>query len=220
MKSLLLILLIVSTAQAAETSTLSATETDTHPYNQTFSLQAGKYHPNAISISNSNAKYDYSGNTLDSYLIEPGISMKLFHFLGAVSIEENLAISTFKGGLSSDGSALSLFTMGADTRLKHSWEWFPLRALIPYIEGGYQYTFYSQNGSSDLEAAQGSIGNFVAGAGFDIWLNEMFSPSHDHVNKYGSVPLFLTTKLNHVFSTGSDVDLGSTSVLVGLSIGI
>ena len=208
-----------STRVVAGTSTIDS-ETDHHPYGQIFSLQAGRFHPTAIFISNSGARYDYSNSTLDSYLVEPGISMKLFHLLGAVYIEENLALSSFNGNLSSNAGSLSLYTMGLDTRIKHAWEWFPVHAIVPFIEGGYQYTFYSQNGPTDFESAQGSVGNFVAGAGFDIWLNEMLTRSQDHVNKYNVLPLFLSLRASRVFSNGSNVDLGSTSLLAGLGIGI
>lgn len=190
------------------------------PYNQFFSIQAGPYRPAALSLSNSNGTFEYTGTSLNSYLVEPGWGIELFHFAGAFYFEENLAISMFKAGLPDNSGSLSLYMLGADTRLKHALEWFPVRAIVPFWEVGYQYTFYSQSGPSDFESAQGSVGNFVAGAGVDLWINALFSRTRDTVKGYDSMPLFLSAKVNRVFDRRSSVDLGDISYMAGLSLGI
>jgi hypothetical protein len=220
---------LISAAYAAEEPSSSVTETnavwlhgeDKHPYNQLFSLLAGTFHPATLALSNSTYRYEYTGGSLDSYDIEPGWSFKLFHLLGAVYLQENLAFSTFKGSLPDSASNLSLFMIATDTRIKYSCEWFPIHAVIPFLEGGYRYTFLSQSGPSDFESAQDTVGNFVAGAGVDLWLNAMFGSSHDSVNRYDAVPILLTAKLNRILSNhSSDINLETTNFLAGLSIGI
>lgn len=207
--------------EATSVSSIPAlSSADSHPYSQLFTIEAGPFRPTAVSVSNSNAQYDYTGSSLNSYLVEPGWSLKLFHLLGAVSLQESLALSMFKANLPNQADSISLFALGVDTRLRHSWEWFPVRAIIPFVEGGYQYTFYSQSGPSDFESAQGAVGNFVAGGGVDLWVNAMLGHSVDEVNRYSAIPVFVTAKINYVAPSASSVNLGSTSFLAGLSIGI
>ena len=221
------LLLAASVAQAEDVANTTEDSaawlhgTDRHPYSQMFTLEAGAFHPANLTLSNSTYNYRYAGSSLNSYDIEPGWSIKLFHLLGAVYLEENLAFSTFSASVPGGTDNLSLFMLASDTRVKYSMEWFPLRAFIPFVEGGYRFSFLSQSGASDFESAQTTVGNFVAGAGVDLWINAMFGTSHDDVNLYGAMPVFLTAKVNRILGNGSsDVNLDSTSVLAGLSIGI
>jgi len=196
------------------------TPPDQHPYSQIFSLQAGSFRPTSISLSNSQQKFDYVGNSLNSYLIEPGWGIKLFHLLGAVYLQQNLFFSSFNATLPGQSDNLNLLMMGLDMRLRHSWEWFPVRAIVPFIEGGYQFTFYTQSGPSDFESANGLVGNMVAGAGFDFWINGIFPSEESVLGGYNSVPIFLTVKVSQIVAGNSPVNLGSTNYLVGLSVGI
>ena len=195
-------------------------ETDSHPYSQLFSVEAGTFRPRALGLSNSNYNYEYQGASLNSYLVEAGWGIKLFHLLGAFYLEEHLAFSSFKGSLPGTGDSLSLFMAGVDARLKHSWEWLPVRAVIPFVEGGYQYTFFTQSGPSDFESAQGTVGNFVAAGGVDLWLNAIFGVNQINIAKYNAIPVFLTAKVNRIFSKDTGINLDSTTFLAGLSIGI
>ena len=98
--------------------------------------------------------YGYVGRSLDSYVVEPSWSARLFHLLGGVYLEEGLPFSSFKASIPGSQDNLSLLMFGFDTRLKHSWEWFPLRAVVPFIEGGYRVSFLSQSGPSDFESGR------------------------------------------------------------------
>ena len=192
---------------------------DAHPYSQTLSIEVGSFHPQSISISNSDQRFDYSSHQLDSYAVEPQWSVKIFHFLGAFSISEGLPISLFSGTLSTGGSSVSLFTLGADTRLKYSMEWLPLTWIIPFLEAGYQYTLYRQSGETDLESVVGSTGNWAIGAGIDLWVNGVFNNGADRV-EHGSTPIFLTVKFNRLLPSASNVNLGYSSLVLGFGLGI
>lgn len=197
-------------------------------FSQLITVQAGPFHPSSMALSNGSYVFNYNNDSLDSYMVEAGWSARLFKLIGSWSFEENLAFSSFSGTLqpvqsASGGAAnkdLSAYLLGLDTRLMWSWDWFPWPILIPFLDAGYQRTFYFQSGPSDLESSQGSVGNIVAGAGLRFWLNRSFSISDDHVNRFASVPFFLTAKVNHIFSENTGVNLGSTDFMAGLSVGL
>ena len=209
-------MLFLYTSAFADLISKYETHDDVHPYTQTLGLEMGSFHPASLSISNSNNRFDYSGKSLNSVWVEPKWSIKLFHFAGAFYLEEGMPLSFFNGKLpdseTAHGETTSLFVLGIDTRLKYAMEWFPLKAFIPFVEGGYQYSLYSQSGPSDFESVQGSVGNWVAGAGLDFWINASSSER--------TIPLFLSAKVNRIFSSSNSVNFDSVSYLGSMSIGI
>ena len=196
------------------------------PYNQLVTLQAGPFRPASVALSNGSYAFNYGSDSLDSYMVEIGWSARIFKLLGSWSFEENLAFSSFSGALTivqnavSGPQTLSAYMLGLDTRAMWAMDWFPWGALIPFVDGGYQRTFYYQSGTSDLESAQGNVGNFVAGAGLRLWLNRASSMSGDHVNRFAAFPVFLTAKVNRIFPSDSGVNLSSTDFMAGLSVGL
>lgn len=197
------------------------------PYTQLITVQAGPFHPSSISLSNGSYAFDYNNDSLDSYMVEVGWSARVFKLFGSWSAEENLAFSSFSGALqplqgaaASTTQNLSAYMMGLDSRIMWNMDWFPWQSLIPFLDGGYQYTFYYQSGSSDLQSSQGGVGNFVAGGGLRLWLNRATSISDDHVNRFAAFPLFLTAKINHIFPEDNGVNLGSTDFMAGISVGL
>jgi hypothetical protein len=197
------------------------------PYSQLITVQAGPFHPASITLSNGSYAFDYNNDSLDSYLVEVGWSAHVYKLLGSWSLEENLAFSSFSGALApvpgspaSSAQTLSAYMMGLDSRLMWSWDWFPWHSLIPFFDAGGQYTFFYQSGSSELQSSQGGVGNFVTGAGLRLWLNRATSLSDDHINRFAAFPLFLTAKVNHIFSSDNGVNLGSTDFMAGISVGL
>ena len=233
MKFLLILssFLMMSCLAQAETNTTSTTGYFSEPpesqtYRQMFSIQAGPFQPKSAVISNGSYAFDY-GSATHSFLVEAGWSVRLFWALGNFYLNENFAYSQLSGVAppsaiagNTDGS-LSMNLFGLDTRLVDSFEWFPIRWAIPFVEGGYQYTFYNQSGSVDLDSVQGGVGNPVAGAGVRFWLNRKVSDQFDTVHSYESFPIFLTFKWNRIFPNSSNgLDLADSSVLGGLSVGL
>jgi len=232
--SLLLIPLIPQLFQAdalADSSAQTRTNffdepADSQTYRQMFSIQAGPFQPKSASISNGSYAFDY-GSASHSILVEAGWSARLFWALGNFYFNENFAYTQFSGvappaavGTNAD-SSLSMNLFGLDTRLVDSLEWFPVRWAIPFLEGGYQYTFYNQSGSVDLDSVQGGVGNIVAGAGFRFWVNRRDSDRVDTVHSYESFPIFVTLKWNRIFANSSNnLNLADSSFLGGLSIGL
>jgi hypothetical protein len=102
----------------------------------------------------------------------------------------------------------------------YSMEWFPWKRLIPFVDGGYRYTFYSQSGASDLESAQGGVGNGVFGAGLRFWINRGSFTGESLSERFITTPVFLTAKFNRIFSGPGDLDLASDSYLAGVAIGL
>ncbi|MGZ3696826.1 MAG: hypothetical protein ACXWPM_06295 [Bdellovibrionota bacterium] len=228
MKSLFLILLFASSSGfAAENTSFTASKpASSEGPGQLFTVQAGPYQPAGINITNGNYAFTYKGDSLNSFMVQVGWAARLFHLLGEVSIEESLGYSNFSGIASasnlpnSQGQSLSVNVLSLDSRIMHSWDWFPWKPLVPFVDGGYQFAFYHQGGPSDLESAQGTVGNFVAGGGLRFWVNYWRSLSTDHVSRYTEMPVYLTARVTRIFSSGSSIDLSSTVFMGGLSIGI
>jgi hypothetical protein len=207
----------------------SVAHADESSYQQLFDLQAGPFHPDSVAFSNGSYDFDYHDDSLRSFMVEAGWSAQLLRFGrlgGNLSFEENLVYSNFSAdsnsitAASATGNSVSVNMLGFDTRLLYSFDAFPWHRLIPFVDGGYQYTLYYQSGASDLESAQGGVGNFVAGGGFRFWLNRDSSLSADHVNRLGSFPIFITAKVNRIFPTDGSLNLASTTCLGGISIGL
>jgi hypothetical protein len=225
---LTLFLLSFGTAQAQETSDIKlsqpkSTESD---FSQLFTIQGGAFSANSISVSNGDYKFTYDGDSLKSYVFEAGWALKLFQLLGAFQVEENLDFTGLQGEAPSNirgvdqTQNLKLYLLGLDTRIMYSMEWFPWKRLIPFIDGGYRYTFFSQSGPSDLESAQGVVGNAVAGAGLRFWVNRGTFTGDDLTRRFTSIPIFLTAKFNRTFSSGEELDLAGDSYLFGLAVAL
>jgi hypothetical protein len=192
----------------------------TSSYDQLVSFQFGQYHPQSTQISNGTYNFDYgTGHTFTGEL---GWALKLMepgaHF-GAFYLEEGLAFSSFSGNIQTNPSvqlsanSYSLYLFGLDSRVMYAAEWFPWKSLVPFADGGYQYTFYYQPGSSGLESVNGGVGNFVAGGGARLWLNRDGSIR-------GAMPIFITAKVNRIFPQANTLNLASTSFLGGLTLGL
>jgi hypothetical protein len=196
------------------------------PYNQLVSIQAGPFRPASLVLSNGSYVFDYNATSLDSYMVEAGWAARLLGLGGSWFLEENLAFSSFSGALkplqtsTAAPETLSAYLLGLDSRVMWAWDWFPWKSLIPFVDGGVQWSFYYQSGTSDLESTQGNIANFVAGAGARLWLNRASSMSQDHVNRFAAFPLFITAKVNHIFPQDNGVNLSSTDFMAGLSVGL
>lgn len=221
-----MLLVLASFPAFADISNTSSYDVPSEPrIQQLITLQAGEFHPASVAISNGSYSFNYSDEALQTYFVELGWAAKLFNVLGGFYIEENLGFTTFNSAIASSslpnsvGQPLSLNLLGFDTRLMYAMEWFPWHSFIPFGEAGYQYSLYYQSGPSDLESAQGSVGNPVVGAGFRLWLNRGSSISSDHVSRFASVPVFLLAKYNRIFPTSSGLNLDSESFFGGLSIG-
>jgi hypothetical protein len=192
-------------------------------YTQLFTFQLQPFQPSSLRIDNGTYIFDYTGsdgNVMSSWLLEFGWAPKLLDWNGAFYLEEQLATSIFHGGsaevtdlLPIKGSSFSLFMVGFDTRLAYAATWFPLPRWVPFVEAGYLYSILYQAGTNGLESAQLGVGNAVAALGVRFWLNRPDTPD-------GRPPFFLTLRLNHVFSSPADVDLGSTALSGGLSLGL
>jgi hypothetical protein len=190
-------------------------------YDQLITLQLGEFRPQSIQIANGIYNFDY-GNQVSSFMGEAGWAIKLLKTKGTFYFEENFAFSTFSGSttqssnqdLQVQSQSFSLYLFGFDTRLMYAADWFPEKWVIPFADAGYQYTIYDQSASAGVESAQGGVGNFVAGGGLRFWLNR--SSSLDG----GDMPLFLSAKVNRIFSSGNSLDLASTSFLGGVSVGL
>jgi hypothetical protein len=188
---------------------------------QLLTLQFEQFRPQSVQIDNGSYAFDY-GKQISSFLGEVGWAGKLVDFHGSFYFEENLAFSTFTGNISRNSggaqpslgsSSYSLYLFGLDTRLMYAADWFPAKWLIPFIDGGYQYTAYYQPASTGLESVQGGVGNFVSGGGMRFWLNRRSSLEN------GNNPIYLSAKYNKIFNSASSLNLASSSVLGGMSLG-
>jgi|GEM_PF-5570149 len=189
-------------------------------YKQVLSIQAGNLQPETLNIQNGSSTFRYDPVTTQSTLVEAGWSLRLFRFLGTFELSENLAYTQIQGtalraaapGQSASTENLTLNLMGLDTRFVYNMDWFPVRWMVPFVEGGYFAAYYSQTGSSDLESVQGSMGNAVAGAGLKFWLNAWAEPSH--------LPLFLSLKWNRNFAATTDISFNSDTFMAGIGVGL
>jgi hypothetical protein len=223
---LLSILAFTCSIQSRAATSVFSEPNDSSTYNQLFSISAGPYQPESVVVNNGNYSFDY-GSATQSFLVEAGWSARLFWAAGAFYLNENILYSQFTGATHSLGSApgsdtsLTLNLLGLDTRLSYALEWFPIHWFIPFAEAGYQFSFYSQGGSTDLNSVQGSVGNAVAGAGARVWLNRGASESDDSINRHSAMPIFLLFKWNRIVpNTSNGLNLADSSFLGGLSVGL
>ncbi|MBI3541958.1 MAG: hypothetical protein HY075_01605 [Deltaproteobacteria bacterium] len=204
------------------------TDNNGHPYDQLLTIQAGPYKPKSVAFTNwNNNSFTYDDAALSTYLAQLGWSIQMFRVGGtAFYFGENLAYSSFSLKLPQSLAAnpgnqsVTMHMFGFDTRLAQAWETFPVAAIVPFWEGGFQYTLYNQSSPSDLTAGEGSATNLVAGLGLRIWVNRAASLSTEFPNRYQALPVFITAKINQIFSNKSGVDPSATSVLGGVSIGL
>ncbi len=205
-----------------------AQDNNGHPYDQLLSLQIGPFKPKSISFTNwNNNTFNYDSNSMSSMAYQLGWDIQMFRLGGsAFYFQENLSYANFTYKLPADFTAnpgnvsVTMHMFGFDTRLMQSWESFPISSLTPYWDAGALITLYNQNGASDLTAGEGTSTNMVAGLGLRYWLNHAASMNKEFPSRYQALPIFLTAKLNQIFSNHAGVDPSSTSVLGGLSIGL
>ena len=205
----LFITVIQSTPTWADVSTYFSEPIESQTYHQMFSIQAGPFQPKSAVISNGSYAFDY-GSATHSFLLEAGWSAHLFWAFGNFYFNENFAYSQLSGVAppaaiaGNTDSSLSVNLFGLDTRLVDAFEWFPVHWIIPFVEGGYQYTFYNQSGSVDLDSVQGGVGNPVAGVGVRFWMNHQSTTRIDAVHSYEAFPVFFTVKWNRIFPNSSN----------------
>lgn len=223
-----------SFAGADEALAKSQTTADTldsrpvHPYDFILTLEAGPYKPKSISFTNwNNNSFTYDDSTLNAFSAQLGWGMNLYKNDDiAIIFNESLDYSNFTYKLPADLAAnpgnvsVSMHMFSFDSRLQVAWNNSPVLSLIPFAEGGYMVTLWNQNGPTDLTAGEGTAGNLVAGAGLRFWLNRAASLNHEFPSRYSALPIFITAKVNQVFSNNAGVDPGATSVLGGLSVGL
>ena len=119
-------------------------------YDQLISISAGTfYSPQSAVISNGTYSFDYGSGTTSTFIVSTGWGIRLYKGL---YFQENIAYSRFSGNTSSvstsggvPDSSLSVNLIGLDTRLAYAIDRFPVGWIIPFVEGGFQYTFYSQS---------------------------------------------------------------------------
>jgi hypothetical protein len=210
----------------AETSVFSDNG-DSTIYSQLLTISAGPLEPKSAVISNGSYAFNYGQAAQKSFLIEAGWSARLFWLFGGFYLNENFAYSQLSGSPNSNAiggandTTLTANLFGFDTRLTYAAEWFPVHWIIPFAEGGYQYTFYNQSGSVDLDSASGGVGNMVAGAGLRFWLNRTNSQPTDTVHNHQALPIFLSFKWNRIFSNNADsLNLADSSYQGGISLGL
>jgi hypothetical protein len=205
---------------SASSASLDIDTSGPRKIDQLVTLQIGQFQPNSLQTSNGTYNFNYGHGT--SFLAEGGWQMKILNVGasgGSFYFEENLAFSSFSGNSVQGGpspSGSSTYTMdlfGLDTRLLYAADWFPLKILTPFVDGGYQYSIYYQPGNSGLDSAEGGVGNPVAGAGARILLNRGALLN-------GGNPIYLSGKYNRIFSVSNSVNLASSSFMGGLSLGL
>jgi hypothetical protein len=205
-----------------------STDNNGHPYDQILSITAGPYQPKQINFTNWNSTtFNYDTKTLKSFSVELGWGINLFRAGGtAFSFSEGLTLSSFTFQLPDSmpenpgNQSVTLHMFGFDSRIQQSWQTFPVASLEPFWEGGYRLSLYNQSAPSDLLSGEGTTGNFVAGLGMRWWVNRGASLNHEFPNRYMALPVFVSAKLNQIFSNNQGVDPGSTSVMAGISIGL
>jgi hypothetical protein len=195
-------------------------------YTQLFTVQVGTFSPHALTVSNGEYTFNYGNDSLNSYMVEAGWNMRLFDLLGGWQLEEGLGFTSFTGSAQSiiQGTSgmetLRLNLISLDSRIMYSMEWFPWKMLTPFADGGYQYTFFSQSGNSDLESVQGGVGNPVAGLGLRFWVNRASTVHGNFAKRLSAIPVFITAKVNWVLPGDQNIDLSSRSYLAGVAVGL
>ncbi|MDB5039136.1 MAG: hypothetical protein JWQ35_2664 [Bacteriovoracaceae bacterium] len=213
----------ISVASAAEVDTSSeVVRKPSLSHGQFLNLMAGAFQPSSIELKNLDYTYRYDDDSKSSFVVEISRDFRLFKTLGQafyINLSFNYSLlrmrlpSDYPGNLGRQSLNLNLFGMAA--RVEDSWENFPWKRLVPFLDGGFQYTYYSQSGLSDIETVDGGVGNFVLGGGLRFWMN----PSTSLESKVDfSLPVFLLAKVNHMFGTDSALNLESTSFLGGLTM--
>jgi len=204
--------------------TLSSIKIEEPPVNtssasdQLFTFSVGSFQPDSVLVSNGSYQFDY-GSHPTSFQAQASWALKVVDLAGGIYFEGSIGFSTFSGnavqGAGSDltSSSYGLGLLGLDARAMYAGDWFPWKPLVPFVDAGYRYSVYYQPGASGLESAQGGVGNPVAGAGLRFWLNR-------HASMTGSTPLYLTAKVDRIFPAQQSVNLGSTSLFGGISIGL
>lgn len=198
------------------------------PYDQMLTLEAGPYKPKSINFTNwNNNSFNYDDTALSSFTAQLGWAMsvvKTDHFM--FSLSESLDYSNFNYALPATMAAnpgnvsVSMHMFSFDTRIQQSWTSSPILSIIPFWEAGYMISLWNQNGVDDLTAGEGTAGNFVAGLGVRYWINRSASLNHEFPNRYSALPVFITAKVNQIFSNNGGVDPADTTVVGGLSIGL
>jgi hypothetical protein len=235
MKFLIISFVTLFSVSVLADDALQGTTTDIAPtptrsrdsdFSQFFQIQGGVFSPKSVVVSNGDYKFDYDSDATQTWSVEAGWGIRLFRFLGAFHLQENLGFTSLQGqspenirGVN-EVQNLNLYLIGLDTRLMYSMEWFPWHRLIPYVNGGYRYTFYNQTGPSDLESVQGGVGNAAFGAGFRFWLNRGSFTTDEFAVGLTTIPIFLVGSYSHLFSSNQDMDLASDSYLAGLAIAL
>lgn len=222
---LVLSVLFVTSARAEEANMSnikieqpSSSETSVASSDQFVSLAFAPFAPASVQISNGAYNFNY-GQKTSTYMGQAGWGIKLFDLGGAFYLEENLGFSELSGnaisvtGSQTASASYSVDFFGLDTRLMYEASWFPWKRLIPFLDGGYLYTLYYQPGNSGLDSVSGGVGNAVAGGGLRFWLNRQSAMNGAH-------PVFLTGKVNRIFTSSNSVDLTSTSFFGGVSFGL
>ena len=209
----------------ASTETLTKEDTTIGRFSQFFSLEAGRFQPRSVTIGNGDYNFQYGFDSTASALTEAGWSIRLSSLFGAgsLSLVENLGYTSFSGSAINAAKAsedLHVNVLAIDSRFRYSADWLPWQYLIPFVDGGYQYSFYNQNGGSDLESAQGGVGNLVAGAGVRLWVNRWQFNHGDFETKYSAIPFFITVRYSHIYPNNQNLDMGSDVWMGGMEIAL
>jgi hypothetical protein len=223
--SLLLAVSLSASLAQAEEATLWNIRIDeptrVSSYDQLFTLQLSQFKPVSLQLTNGTYNFNY-GDHVSSAMAEAGWALKVADFAsyGSFYLEGNLAFSAFGGssvqasGPTSGGSSYSLDLFGVDARLMYAGDWFPWKRLTPFVDGGYLYTVFYQPGNSGMDSVTGGVGNPVAGAGLRLWLNRTTAL------RSGGNAFYLTGKFNRIFPANDGVNLASSSVFGGVSLGL
>jgi hypothetical protein len=202
-------------------------------YEQMIFAVVGPLRPTSASVSKGNYVFTYDSESTQTLVFGVGGATRLFSLLGAVYLGETLTYSRFNGsysvdasvaglspGSSNGGNGLSMSLFGFDTRITHSWEWFPIRWIIPFVEIGYLFTVFNQFGTTDFNSAQGSTGNATAAGGIRFWLNPSASVRSENTESPFTLPIFLSLKWNQIFGNGQLLDLASNGFYLSASFGL
>lgn len=185
---------------------------------QFFTFALGAFSPESVAVSNGTYTFDY-GSHPATYQAQASWALKLLPAAGGFYFEGTVAFSSFSGSAvqnPSSGLATSSYAMGLlglDARMMYSLDALPVRWLSPFADAGYRYSIFYQPGASGLESVEGGVGNPVASAGLRFWVNRRSSMA-------GGTPWFLTAKVERVFPQTDSLNLASTSLYGGITLGL
>ena len=184
---------------------------------QIVTLQLMPYQPSSLKVTNGNYSFDYGDAS--TVMVEASWATKLFSPFGSFYLQEGIGYSQFGGNSvqtpgTVSASSYNLNVFGFDSRIMYTADFFPWKALLPFADAGYLYSFYYQPGTSGLDSTGGGVGNFVSGAGLKLCLNPKA------LRTASGNPWFLSAKYNWIFDNASSVNFASTSFAGGLSIGL